>query len=119
MSQHELYQDFVLGIRNQEIQRSRAIRNRETIRDFFRQTQTCDGSSTIAVRTWIREITLGYSQVGNAFIIGIAAKSCTGPSRFELERFIESQITTNNIVRAAVTWAALRDHLATQFLNVD
>ena len=65
------------------------------------------------------EITLAYNQVGNASIIEIAAKSVTGPFRFELERFIESQIATNNIVRAAVTWAALRDHLATQFLNVD
>ena len=43
----------------------------------------------------------------------------SGPFRFELERFIESQIATQNIARAAVTWAQLRDHLATQFLNVD
>ena len=41
----------------------------------------------------------------------------TGPFRFE--RFIESQIAPNNIVRTAVTWADLRDHLATQFLNFD
>ena len=55
MTQRELYQDFVLGIRNQEIER-----NRETIRDLILQTQTGDGSSSLAVRTWIREITLAY-----------------------------------------------------------
>jgi len=88
MQQQELYQVFVLGIRNQDIQRSQAIRNRETICDLIRQTQTCYGSSTVAVRTWIREIILAYNQVDNASII-------------------------------EVTWAALRDHLATQFINFD
>ena len=73
----EIYQDFVLGIINQEIERSQAIRTRETIRDLIRQTQTCDGSSTLAVRTWIREITLAYNHVGNTYTIEIAAKTVT------------------------------------------
>ena len=113
------YGDLVLGIRQQETDIINAQRTRESIRDLIRQTQSCDGSSTLAVRNWIREVTLAYNQVGNNSIIEIASKTVSGPFRFELERFIESQITTHNIARATVNWAQLRDHLASQFLNVD
>ena len=117
--QQNFYQDFVQGIRNQEDNRCQAIRTREAIRDLIRQTQNCDGSSTLAVRTWIREVTLAFNQVGHTSIIEIAAKTVSGPFRFELERYIETQINTHNIGRSAFPWADLRDHLATQFLNVD
>ena len=108
-----------MGIRQQEADRNQAIRAREVIKDLIHQTRNCDGSSTLAVRNWIREITLAFNQVGNTSIIEIAAKTVSGPFRFELERFIEEQIATNNIARAAVPWADLRDHLSTQFLNID
>ena len=113
------YADLVLGIREQVTDSINALRTRECFRDLIRQTQPCDGSSTLAVRTWIRKVTLAYNQVGNNSIIEIASKTVSGPFRFELERFIEAQITTHNIARAVVTWAQLRDHLASQFLNVD
>ena len=91
-----------MGIRQQEADRNQAIRAREVIKDLIHQTRNCDGSSTLAVRNWIREITLAFNQVGNTSIIEIAAKTVSGPFRFELERFIEEQIATNNIARAAV-----------------
>ena len=105
------YADLVLRIRQQETVRINATRTRESIRDLIRQTQPCDGSSTLAVRTWIREITLAYNQVGNNAIIEMASKTVSGPFRFKLERFIELEIATQNIVCCAVTWAQLRDHL--------
>ena len=61
MAHVDQYADLVLGIRQQETDRINAIRTRESIRDLIRQTQPCDGSSTLAVRTWIREVTLAYN----------------------------------------------------------
>ena len=39
--------------------------------------------------------------------------------RFEVEQFIESYIAAHHVQRASVDWSALRDHVSTQFLNID
>ena len=113
------FQNYTIGLAQQETERRAIQTTREQIRDLIRQTQTCDGSSTSAVRNWIREVTLAFNQVGAASIIEIAAKTVSGPLRFELERFIERTIAANQIGRAAIPWPDLRDHLASNFLNID
>ena len=112
-------QNYTIGLAQQETERRAIQTTREQIRDLIRQTQTCDGSSTSAVRNWIREVTLAFNQVGAASIIEIASKTVSGPLRFELERFIEGTIAANQIGRAAIPWPDLRDHLASNFLNID
>ena len=93
--------------------------NREQIKDLIRQTNTCDGSTNLAVRLWIREVNLAYTQVGDAHIIDVATKTVTGAFRFEAERYIALALAANNILREALPWPGLRDHLAAQFLNTD
>ena len=51
------FQNYTIGLAQQETERRAIQTTREQIRDLIRQTQTCDGSSTSAVRNWIREVT--------------------------------------------------------------
>ena len=67
----------------------------------------------------MREVTLALNQVGPAFIIHVASRSCAGPLRYELERFIENVMLTTHVERAAINWADLRTHIAGQFLEID
>ena len=113
------FQNYTIGLAQQETERRAIQTTREQIRDLIRQTHTCDGSSTSAVRNWIREVTLAFNQVGAASIIEIASKTVSGPLRFELQRFIERTIAANQIGRDAIPWPDLRDHLASNFLNID
>ena len=101
------FQNYMIGLAQQETERHAIQTTREQIRDLIRQTQTCDGSSTSAVRNWIREVTLAFNQVGAASIIEIAYKTVSGPLRFELERFIERTIAANQIGQTCVIiWLA-------------
>ena len=113
------FQNYTIGLAQQETERRAIQTTREQIRDLIRQTQTCDGFSTSVVRNWIREVTLAFNQVGAPRIIAIASKTVSGPLRFELKRFIEGTIAANQIGRAAIPWSDLRDHLASNFLNID
>ena len=101
------FQNYTIGLAQQETERRAIQTTREQICDLIRQTQTGDGSSTSAVRNWIREVTLAFNQVGAASIIEIASKTVSGPLRFELERFIERTIAVNQIGRAAIPWPDL------------
>ena len=100
--------------------RSRKTKHSNTTRsNVIRQTQTCNGSTTAAVRNWIRDVTLAFNQVGADSIIEIATKTVSGPLLFELERYIEGVIVANQVGRAAILWADLRNHISAQFLNPD
>ena len=117
---NEQFQNYTIGLAQQEQERRAIQAAREQIRDLIRQTQTCDGAATAAVKNWIREVTLAFNQVGAPNIIEIASKTVAGPLRFELERFIEGVIVANQVARNATPWADVRDHLAqgsATFLN--
>ena len=91
---------------------------------FFSQTADLssgmnDGTNTAAVRLWIREITLAFKHVGSKYIIQIITNNISSHLRFEVERFIDSYINAHHVPRASVNWSALRDHVSTQFLNID
>ena len=58
------FQNYTIGLAQQETERRAIQTTREQIRDLIRQTQTCDGFSTSVVRNWIREVTLAFNQVG-------------------------------------------------------
>ena len=92
---------------------------RELVKDLIKQTATCDGTTTSGVRTCMQEVTLALNQVGPAFIIHVASRSCAGPLRYELQRFIENVMITTHVERAAINWADLRTHIAGQFLEID
>ena len=86
---------------------------------ILRQTSFADGSSDVATRTWIDDIDLAGSRVGDQHIIDVVTSSITGSLRKEVELFIQNAWTANNIVREAVPWLAIRDHVIKTFLNVD
>jgi hypothetical protein len=75
-----------------------------------KRVPACDGSTTKAVREWIREVefTIPYSER----TVYIAARTAEGPLRREVERFLDSQPQRN-----AVTWAQLRAHVQVSFLS--
>ena len=105
------FQNYTLGLAQQEAERRHIRKQREQIRDLIRQTQMCDVSTTAAVRNWIREVTLAFNQVGAESIIEIATKTVSGPLRYELERYIEGVIVANQVGRTAILWADLRNHI--------
>ena len=113
------FRNLTLSLTQQEGERRDQTTLRGLVRYLVHQTQTCDGSSTAAVRTWIREVTLAYDQVGAALVIQVASRSVAGPLRYELERYIETAVATNNVARAAIPWPDLHAHVAAQFLNID
>ena len=113
------FRNLTLGLTQQEGERRDQTSMRELVRDLVHKTQTCDGSSTGAVRTWMREVTLAFNQVGAVLIIQVASRTVAGPLRYELERYIETAVTTNGVTRAAIPWPDLRAHIAAQFLNID
>ena len=53
--------------------------------------------------------------------IEIAAKTAAGSLRLELERYITGVLATNNDIKARfnVTWADVKAHIRTSFLNVE
>ena len=53
---------------------------------LIRQTVFCDGSSAAATRTWLDDISLAFSRVGQ--LIEIASSTVTGSLRKELENFL-------------------------------
>ena len=85
---------------------------------LLRQTSFADGSSDVSTRTWIDDIDLANSSVGDQHIIGVVTSSITGSLRREVELFIQHDWTVNNIAREAVPWLAIRDHVIKTFLNV-
>ena len=113
------FQQLTAGLAQQEADRRRVQAQREHIKDLIKQTTTCDGSTTAAVRTWVKEINLAHRQVGDNNIVQVVSKSVTGPLRFEIERYLIETTTARNIVREAVPWDDIRDHIQHQFLNVD
>ena len=113
------FQTFTLGLAQQDAERRDQLTMRELVKDLIKQTATCDGTTTGGVRTWMREVTLALNQVGPAFIIHVASRSCAGPLRYELERFIENVMITTHVDRHAIHWADLRTHIAGQFLEID
>ena len=68
------FQNYTIGLAQQETERRAIQTTREQIRDLVRQTLACDGSYTSAVRNWIREVTLAFNQVGAHSIIEIVSK---------------------------------------------
>ena len=113
------FAQFVNNTSTQEQSRRAIQSHRDTIRDLIRQTSQCDGSSTLSVRLWLKEIGLAFDQVGQLNIIQIVANTITGNLRFEVARFLSEYIIGHNTTREAVPWAQLREHLSTQFLNPD
>ena len=113
------FREWRQGQLNLDQQRQHLRRAEKTIDALVRQTTTCDGTLTSAVRAWIREVNLAYEQVGDGGIIEVATRTITGSLRFEVERHISEVIRNNNVLRHAVPWALLRTHVRAQFLNVD
>ena len=80
----------------------------------------CDGSSAAATQTWLDDISLAFSRVGQLIVIEIASSTVTGSLRKELENFLQEQIQSQTYdARDRVPWAILRAHLSKTFLNVD
>ena len=91
------------------IQVANVLRNK--IKSLIQRITTCDGSSTEAVRNWMREVDMALEQVGNGHIIEAVSSTVSGPLRWETEQ--------QHVQRAAVPWPALRDHLQRSFLHTD
>ena len=101
-------------------QQAGARKVREKAREILsRQTTVCDGSATTAVRIWVKELELAMRQVGQGDVIEIIARTVTGPLRWEVERFVDQYMVAQNVLREAVPWAEIRDHIGAAFLNID
>ena len=108
-----------LNDRRQRVVVDGEVTHRDGIRDLIKQTSQCDGSATISVRLWLKEIGLAFDQVGQPNIIQVVTNTITGNLRFEVARFLSEYTAGNNATRDAVPWGLLREHLSTQFLNTD
>ena len=113
------FQNLTQGLAELEWERRTIQTSREQICDLIRLTQSCDGAATAAVRNQIREATLAFNQVGATHVVEVALKTVSGPSRFELERYIEGVIAANNVATADIPWPDIRDHIAMQFHKLD
>ncbi len=119
MDAQQFAQQITHGMAQHEGNRRTHQERRERVKDLIHQTGKCDGAGTTAVRNWLREVQLAFNQVGPNDIIEVASKTVTGPFRFEMERYLEDQMATQNVVRAAIPWNDLKDHMAAQFLSAD
>lgn len=113
------FQQLTAGLAQQEVDRRTTQHRREKTRDLVQQTTKCDGSTTSAVRMWIKEVSLAFNLVGAAGLVEIVTKTISGPLRFEIERFLTNFVAAQVVPRNAVPWNAIRDHVQAQFLNVD
>jgi len=75
-----------------------------------RRITNCDGSTSSATRTWIRQVDLSIPY--SPCTVYIAAQSAQGQLQVELEHFLNSQPDRNN-----VTWPQLKAHLQKAFLS--
>ncbi len=119
MDAQQFAQQIIHGMAEHEGDRRIHQEQRERVKDLIHQTGKCDGASTTAVRNWQREVQLAFSQVGPNDIIEVASKTVTRPFHFEMERFLKDQMVTQNVVRAAIPWNDLKNHMAGEFLSAD
>ncbi len=75
-----------------------------------KRVPSCRGDTTKSVREWCREVTLTIPY--SAATVYIAARTATGPLKWEVERFLEAAPDRN-----AVTWEELSAHVRAQFLS--
>jgi hypothetical protein len=94
-------------------------RRRDVKEGLVKQTTCCDGSTTVAVRVWIKEINLAIRQLAPADIVELVTRTVTGPMRWEVERFIDQYMGAQNVNRNAVPWREIEDHVSHCFLNTD
>ena len=95
-------------------------KRRQDVRQaLVKQTACCDGSTTAAVRVWIKEINLSIRQVAPADVLNVVTRTITGPLRWEVERFIDQYMGANNVARNLVPWADIETHVSHCFLNTD
>ena len=75
---------------------------------LIKHTTFADGSSDVSTPTWIDDMDLAHSRVGDQHIIDIVTSSVTGSLRKEVELFIQNVWTANNVAREAVPWMSMR-----------
>ena len=115
----EQFAQYINNAATQEQNRRVLQSHRDVIRDLIKQTSQCDGSATISVRLWLKEIGLAFDQVGQPNIIQVVTNTITGNLRFEVARFLSEYTVGHHVTRHEVPWDLLRQHLSTQFLNTD
>ena len=90
------FNQYMQGLATIEANAAAARQNGVTVKrtqdikeSMVKQTTCCDGSTTTAVRVWIKEITLAIRQLVPADVINVVTRTVTGPLRWETERFID------------------------------
>ena len=92
---------------------------RDTKEALVKQTTCCDGATMTAVRVWMKEVNLALRQLAPADMVELVTRTVMGPLRWEVERFIEQYMATNQVGRRAVPWANIENHVSQCFLNTD
>ncbi len=90
-----------------------------TVKELIRQTTQSDGTPMSSVRRWMRDIEIAFTQVGQGHIIRIITATVTGSLRDEIERYIQTRLQDDGMVRAGIPWADVRAHVEAFFLHAD
>ena len=93
---------------------------KENLKALIKQTTVRDGSSTSAVRVWMKEVELLQNQLSPAHVIELVSQTVNGALRWELERYLKDYVETHSsVAREALPWTELKEHLSASFLHVD
>ena len=84
----EQFAQYLNNVATQEQNRRVLLTHRDGIRDLIKQTSQCDGSATISVRLWQKEIGLAFDQVGQPNIIQVVTNTNGKPPVRGREIFI-------------------------------
>ena len=88
------------------------------VRKLIKQTTRCHGSSALATRLWLDDISLAFYRVGQEAVIEVASSTVTGPLRKEVERYMNDTTVHDNIACDAIPWVQVCAHVITNFLNI-
>ena len=119
MARFATYHENLLQI-NEDRRATAALIDRRNVVEkvttkLIKHTTFVDGSSDVSTPTWIDDMDLAHSRVGDQHIIDIVTSSVTGSLRKEGRVFFLQNVwTASNVAREAVPWMAMRLLFLTQ-----
>ncbi len=79
-----------------------------TVKKLIHQTIQSDGTLMSCMKRWMCDIEIAFTQVGQGHIIRIIMATATGCMRVEIERYIQTRLQDDGMVRAGIPWADVK-----------